>query len=702
MGLNGRNSDFLRVMTGAAFLVATASGCAAEDATAVTSFGETESAGGITDSGITDSGAGSTSSGDESTTGDDTGISAGETNTTTTTGDTDGPVGCQSSDDCTDDPAATVCNTDTGECVGCTADEDACLEGTYCDAINETCVEGCLVNGDCGEDLVCNTDTNECEGCVVDADCPLGTVCEDGTCESGCTPQQACQPGLACCSGDCVDIDTDTDHCGGCDTPCAPAAAVAECVDGTCGIASCNANFQDCNMAANDGCEINGVCACDPGSMQACYTGTAGTADVGACVSGTQVCNDEGTGWGPCENQVLPVLEICNNGVDDNCDGDVDEDPDDDLDGWTVCGGDCCDVVGANCLNPALVNPGAFEFGGNMVDDDCDGNIDNILGSCDNGLVSNTGTIDDYARAIDLCQFTELNPVNPEDRTWGVISTGMFLADGSVGASANSRSIRNGFGQFITPQAGQRLAVLSTGHAADSADTNPGFAQPQPGIDTGTSSFVPTNWLVANGNTIPNAPGCPAPTETAVQNPVMFEVQVRVPTNAQSFSVNMYFMSAEYPEWVCTFFNDFFITLIESNATNTADGNIAIYNDGVDTWPVGVNILDAAPGLFTQCENGAISQCSPTPATYAGCTGTNDLNGTGYDLTGPVVYTCEPDARHGGGTGWLTMSGNVEPGEIMTLQFVIWDTNDPFWDSHVLLDDFVWSVNASEPGVTPN
>ena len=47
------------------------------------------------------------------------------------------------------------------------------------------------------------------------------------------------------------------------------------------------------------------------------------------------------------------------------------------------------------------------------------------------------------------------------------------------------------------------------------------------------------------------------------------------------------------------------------------------------------------------------------------------------------------------------MSGNVKPGETMEIRFVLWDTGDPWYDSLVLLDNFEWSLQASEPGVKP-
>jgi hypothetical protein len=59
-----------------------------------------------------------------------------------------------------------------------------------------------------------------------------------------------------------------------------------------------------------------------PGDVQDCYTGPAGTADVGICMTGEQTCNDEGTGFGPCMNEVLPqMVDNCSTQADENCDG---------------------------------------------------------------------------------------------------------------------------------------------------------------------------------------------------------------------------------------------------------------------------------------------------------------------------------------------------------------------------------------------
>ena len=57
-----------------------------------------------------------------------------------------------------------------------------------------------------------------------------------------------------------------------------------------------------------------------PGASQACYEGPAGTEGVGICQAGTQMCQVDGT-FGPCTGQVLPGVEIANNGIDEDCDG---------------------------------------------------------------------------------------------------------------------------------------------------------------------------------------------------------------------------------------------------------------------------------------------------------------------------------------------------------------------------------------------
>ena len=608
--------------------------------------------------------------------------------------------------DPTNGPATEPATSGPSQCT-----EADCPQGQFCDPDSGTCQPGCNEDADCTMPAVCDLADNTCKGCVIDGNCPLGQVCSAGACVPGCNDMQPCQDGLACCDGGCIDLLTDTANCGGCGSACPDLANAAEtCTMGTCGLGACEMGFDDCDKDPNNGCEVAGTCQCVPGSMEPCYTGPMGTAGVGICKQGMHTCNPQGTGYGACMGEVLPNdIDICGNGLDDNCSGQADEDPDQDKDGWTVCGGDCCDVVGPNCLNPELVNPGAFEVMGNMVDDDCDTMQDNVIPACDGGLPSNSADPLQYARAIDICQQTVDNPPL-KDKKWGVISGAFNRSNGLGNPSANARAIRPGFGS-ITPQKNSSIAVLSTGHAADQNDANPNYAAFQGGVDLGTDAAVPADWLAANGNNFPNAPGCPEPQGgNTGRDTIQLKLRVRVPTNAQSFSVRVYMLSSEYPEWVCSPYNDFFLTLVDGMGMgNPADKNIAVYkNNQNQLFPLGVNILKAAAGLFSQCKNGQVG-CGggAVLGNYNGCVGNAELNGTGMHLLNPAPQFggdpgfCGTNNQVGGGTGWLKMSGNVKPGETMELRFVIWDTGDEWYDSVVLLDNFEWSVQASQPGVQP-
>lgn len=426
---------------------------------------------------------------------------------------------------------------------------------------------------------------------------------------------------------------------------------------------------------------------CTPGATLDCYDGPSVTLGVGACVGGTKTCSVAGDGYGACSGQVVPVDEICSNGIDDDCNGITDDSLDVDGDGWTRCEGDCCDTE-AECAHPTQVNPGAFELNGNGVDDDCDP-ATVTSDTCDTALASNPTSTTDYARALDLCAFTTQSPAQPSQRKWGVISAQLKRASGSGTPAVVSSAIRSSFGGTL-PQLGSSFVVLSTGSAAASGQTDPASVAPQPGLDNGVSSTPPADWLAANGNSIALAPGCPHPATATVYDPVMLELKVRVPTNAGGFSARFNFFTSEYPEWVCSQYNDVFVALLDSIAAgNPADKNLAAFTTpGNARYLVSPSLASGNPGYFTQCTNGATGCGSGAVAGSATtCVGTDGLVGTGFDT---VATGCGTNNLAGGATGWWTIEGNVVPGEVATLRFVIWDTTDGTLDSTVVLDGFEW------------
>ena len=313
---------------------------------------------------------------------------------------------------------------------------------------------------------------------------------------------------------------------------------------------------------------------------------------------------------------------------------------------------------------------------------------------CDTGLVSDSSTASDYALAMDLCSQSTDDSFKP-----GLLSAALTDTDGTT-LPAAQYSIQSAFGTNNTPLFGSRLVVLSTGSPVNVGQA--GYQAYEPGFDTETSSAMPADWLSANGGVVPTAPGCPALSGSVAENPVMLTLRVRVPNNARSFTVNANFFSADYPEYVCSSYNDVFLVLLNSAYNgalpNPSDMNLAQYFTG-DTkpYPVGVNLAFGNTGLFTQCVASSTGCYSGIVGTTNTCQSTNDLIGTGM---GVAENICGADNLVGGATGWLAVRGNVVPGEIITLRFAIWDTSDGASDSLALLDNFRWSATTVTPGTT--
>ncbi|MEJ7598536.1 MAG: choice-of-anchor L domain-containing protein [Kofleriaceae bacterium] len=436
---------------------------------------------------------------------------------------------------------------------------------------------------------------------------------------------------------------------------------------------------------------------CRPGATAACYSGQDGTEGVGPCHAGNKICNADQT-WSACNNEVAPSAEDCSDAVDNNCNGMTDEDVDLDGDGFTTCAGnDCCDST--ECGGPEFVNEGAYDAPGNSVDDDCNGVIDDTVTVCDQALASNTQTASDFAKAIDLCQAATM-----ADRRWGVIDAKISFSDGDGTPDPRGHAVRPTFGPNVPALAGTKLAILSTGAAAAEGDRDPdyhswvdGYAHRIPN----TSDF-PRDFMELNNDRLPNAPGCPNVDSDEYANDVqMLTLRVRVPTNAKSFKFSTNFYSSEFPEYTCSEYNDFFVALLDSTYAGTpgnpADKNLAFYEQPTTMmkYPLGINLGHGNTGLFTQCRNGKTG-CAGKAGTITTCTGTDMLVGTGFDDS--ASGQCESGSIEGGATGWLTTSGNVTPGEIITLRIAIWDTSDHQRDSLALLDAWEWSTELATPG----
>lgn len=185
------------------------------------------------------------------------------------------------------------------------------------------------------------------------------------------------------------------------------------------------------------------------------------------------------------------------------------------------------------------------------------------------------------------------------------------------------------------------------------------------------------------------SPSCPGVRSGAVYDPVALELRVRVPTNAKSLSFNSNFYTYEYPNYICSTYNDFFVALLSPRVANLKNDNIVFDNDG--------NLVSVNSSLLQVCQ----------PGTHGGKTfecpsGASDLQGSGFEQAYECGQTFEfPDPKDRAGTGWLETKAPVEGGSVITLRFAIWDSGDPFLDSTVLIDGFKWEVDEATVGTTP-
>ncbi len=179
------------------------------------------------------------------------------------------------------------CRTCGNVCPGTANGSASCMAGT--------CGLGCSVGYHlCGTQCLSNTSVSSCgASCTACGAIANGTAgCNGTSCQIG-----SCNPGYTNCDGvvsDGCNIDTLTDpkNCNGCGMQCSLPNATAGCAGGSCTIASCNANFQDCDKKAATGCEVdtltdNGNCG---GCGKMCTGGETCSGGNCSCGGGTTLC----------------------------------------------------------------------------------------------------------------------------------------------------------------------------------------------------------------------------------------------------------------------------------------------------------------------------------------------------------------------------------------------------------------------------
>jgi hypothetical protein len=156
-------------------------------------------------------------------------------------------------------------------------------------------------------------------------------------------------------------------------------------------------------------------------------------------------------------------------------------------------------------------------------------------------------------------------------------------------------------------------------------------------------------------------------------------VTIKTPTNAKSFNFNLNFYTYEFPIYICSQYNDFFVAMLSPLPSGQVDGNISFDSQG-NTISVNAGFLEV---------------CYPQMAgnkNFPCLLGPGELAGTGFDS--------QPNGS--AATSWLQTTSPVElPGQEISLMFAIWDSGDGVLDSTVLLDNFAFEVEEAPTETVP-
>jgi len=397
--------------------------------------------------------------------------------------------------------------------------------------------------------------------------------------------------------------------------------------------------------------------------------GAGGAASATVSSVGSGGFNPTGTGGAggglvPCENP----------GPKEDFDGD----------GFAIDDGDCNDC-------DANVNPGALEAptkkGEQAFDEDCDKEIDETtdVASCDDDLALDEADPAVAAKAVGICKAS----AGPKD--WGLVSAKWVLPDGTpppVGAVLNENfhlghGVLPQFGKVVKPREGKRMLALSSGTAREPGTT--GYKSPQ-GFSKGFESGQPTGFPK-------ESPACPGTVTGEPNDGAAIELELRAPTNAHGIAFEFDFYTYEWPNYVCSMFNDFFVALLEPFPAKQLDGNISFDTMGN---PISVNnaFLDVCG-----CPGNPPSPCEAGGKFFNCALGNAELLGTGFGFDTGGSF-----GQDHGSTSWLASQAPITPSgkqdSIIKLRWGVYDSGDGILDTTTLVDKFRWILKAGVPVAT--
>ncbi len=252
---------------------------------------------------------------------------------------------------------------------------------------------------------------------------------------------------------------------------------------------------------------------------------------------------------------------------------------------------------------------------------------------------------------------------------------------------------------FWSPREGSQLLVLSTGtlplpdrsgrielpsgqtNAADGNNGNPNAAAlPEPlsassgsNDGAGGTPFSACDGVGDCSETLPAllaAGGLP-------HDLIAFSFSVTVPERTHGWRVDLAWLSAEFPSRVGAAANDAFVWWVSSEAyvgNIATEGGAPMTATGLRQRVLERDFVGDAPALIGTGFAGTTAQPCEFPwAAWSAC----------------------PRA---GGSGWLTLDGPANPGEVLGLTAVLFDQGDTELDTMVLIDDWRWDCAGCTPG----
>jgi len=365
--------------------------------------------------------------------------------------------------------------------------------------------------------------------------------------------------------------------------------------------------------------------------------------------------------------------------------GCIGADPDCDGDGYRVSE-DCDDKDGT-------INPDAYDFPDDGIDNDCDGTKDNPVTECEAGT-----DILRYARAADLCKQRSVS------KKYGGIYDPIFAVEygqvsGGFGTSKTRETNTKVVPQFGNnkPRRGTSLFGMQSGPLLTE---KPREAKPQDGLPVQNAcAAIPLNADDCKSLTNGTSP-LPGFGNATVADYQEVRMKIRVPSNAKAMVFDFAFFSTEFNEYWNSPFNDAFFVLVTN--TKIKGANVAKDSKGV--------ALTVNSGFFQLCPAppGPSGLSKPAALSAAPCVGVDGdatksifgtLKGTFFDGAGigstDDTISTSSDAGtskyiYGGGSGWLTTKFEVTPGESMVVRFIVHDTSDGALDSAAIVDNIRW------------